>query len=70
MSLRSAGAQERQEEIAQLEQELEQLQLALTYQTQLTDSEAVAERVGSAASSFAAQVAQGRLETAGRRGRI
>ena len=64
VSLRSAGAQERQEEIAQLEQELEQLQLALTYQTQLTDSEAVAERVGSAASSFAAQVAQGRLETA------
>ena len=63
VSLRSAGAQERQEEIAQLEQELEQLQLALTYQTQLTDSEAVAERVGSAASSFAAQVVQGRLET-------
>ena len=45
--LRSAAAQERQEEINQTEKELEQLRLALAYQSQLTDNEDVAQRIAS-----------------------
>lgn len=64
VTLRSAAAQERQEEINRTEQELEQLRLALTYQSQLTDNEAVAQRLASSAASFAGQVAQRRLDAA------
>lgn len=64
VTLRSAAAQERQEEINRTEQELEQLCLALTYQSQLTDNEAVAQRLASSAASFAGQVAQRRLDAA------
>lgn len=64
VTLRSAAAQERQEEINRTEKELEQLRLALTYQSQLTDNEAVAQRLASSAASFAGQVAQRRLDAA------
>ncbi len=64
VTLRSAAAQERQEEINRTEKELEQLRLALTYQSQLTDNEAVAQRLAASAASFAGQVAQRRLDAA------
>ena len=60
VTLRSAAAQERQEEINQTEKELEQLRLALAYQSQLTDNEDVAQRIA----SLAGQVAQRRLDAA------
>ena len=58
VTLRSAAAQERQEEINQTEKELEQLRLALAYQSQLTDNEDVAQRIASSAASLAGQVAR------------
>ena len=64
VTLRSAAAQERQEEINQTEKELEQLRLALAYQSQLTDNEDVAQRIASSAASLAGQVAQRRLDAA------
>lgn len=64
LCLKSDGARERQEEIRQLEAELEQLRLALSYQTQLTDNAAVTQRIYNTAAEFSAQVAQGRLEAA------
>lgn len=64
LCLKSDGARERQEEIDRLETELEQLRLALSYQTQLTDNIAVTQRIYDTAAEFSAQVAQGRLEAA------
>lgn len=64
VSLRSEAARERQAEIVQTEQDLEQLRLALTYQNQLTDSAAVSEQISASAAEFAGQVALGRLENA------
>ena len=64
VSLRSDAARARQEEIAQTKRDLEQLRLAVAYQSQLTDSEVVAQRIAASAASLAGQVAQRRLDAA------
>lgn len=64
MCMKSAAAQERQTEIRQLEEDIQQLQQAQSYQSQLTDGTQVDAEILNLASSLSAQVAQGRLEAA------
>lgn len=65
LSLRSARAQERQSRILTLKAQLEQLTLAVQYQSQLTDNAAVTAKIDEAAADLAAYVASGRLDAAG-----
>lgn len=64
LCLKSAAAQERQTEIRQVEEDIRQLQQALSYQTQFTDISMVDGEILELASGLASQVAQGRLEAA------
>ncbi len=64
LSLRSKDAESRQAQIQEKERELAQLELALSYQSQLPDGAALADRICQTAGAFSAQVSQGNLSAA------
>lgn len=64
LSLRSLQARDRQDRILQIREDLQQLELALSYQSQLADNAAVTAKIDEATAVFASQVADGRLDSA------
>ncbi len=68
VSFMDQGAWSLYEEMEDMEDRLAQLQQALSYQTQLTDSGAVTKKLSEELAQYAALVAQGDLESASQRG--
>lgn len=64
LSLRSLQARDRQDRILQIREDLQQLELALSYQSQLADNAAVTAKIDEATAVFVSQVADGRLDSA------